>query len=235
MHLASSTTSQAGNKSAHLGKGQGVPRLLPTTRKGVRMSTTLYKGVQNSTNHRQRIISNLTDAGNRLTTYEVIAGTGWYLGAENLARRFARKYGCTKHQAAGVIAAMSPNQTWANNIIMAEQALAGNPRGFSSAVARVQRILAGGSIIGTFPEPTGNSHKIREFYRAISGNANAVVVDRWALRAAWPNYESSVHDLERVGVYAMVADCYREVAALFDMEPRDFQAAIWIQVRGSHE
>ena len=160
---------------------------------------------------------------------------GWYRGAENLSRRLARKYGVTKHQAAGVIAALSPNQTWKNNIYMAELALAGNPKGFSSAVARVKRILAGGSIIGTFPDPNGPSHKIREFYRAISGNPNAVVIDRWALRAAWGTNHVDVHDLARVGVYAMVADCYREVAELFEMDPRDFQAAVWIHVRGDHE
>ena len=198
------------------------------------MQGTLTKGIQNIPAHRRRVIDNLTDIGNSLTTYEVIAGMGWYRGAENLARRLAYRYGCTKHQAAGVIAAMSPNQTWANNIRMAEEALAGNPRGFASAVARVKRILAGGSIIGTFPEPTGKSHKIREFYRAISGNPNAVVIDRWALRAAWGNH-ADIKNLERVGVYHMVADCYREVAEMFDMTPRDFQAAVWIHVRGDHE
>ena len=200
------------------------------------MSTrTLPKGVRNVPSHRSNIIDNLTDIGNSLTTFEVIAGTGWYTGAENLARRLARKYGVTKHQAAGVIAAMSPNQTWSNNIRMAERALAGEPRGFPVVVARVKRILEGGSIIGTFPDPDGPSHKIREFYRAISGNTNAVVIDRWALRAATSKSWADVHDLQRVGVYAMVASCYREVAELFDMTPRDFQAAVWIHERGSHE
>lgn len=196
---------------------------------------TVRKGVLNVPSHREVIIENLIDIGNSLTTYEVIAGTGWYRGAENLARRLARKYGVTKHQAAGVIAAMSPNQTWKNNIVMAESALAGNPKGFATSVARVKRILAGGSIIGTFPEPSGPSHKIREFYRAIAGNPNAVVIDRWALRAATGNPFADVHDLARKGVYMMVADCYREVAQKFDMEPREFQASVWVHVRGDHE
>jgi len=204
-------------------------------RKGVRMKATIPRGVHNLPEHRSRIIENLTNIGNSLTTYEVIAGMGWYTGAENLARRLARKYGVTKHQAAGVIAAMSPNQSWSNNIRMAEMALAGNPRGFSHAVARVKRILAGGSIISTFPEPDGPSHKIREFYRAIAGNPNAVVIDRWALRAATGKRWADIHDLQRVGVYAMVASCYREVAELFEMAPRDFQAAVWIHERGSSE
>ena len=202
--------------------------------RGRTMTDTLPKGVHLCKEHERRIIDNLTDIGNRLTTEEVIAGTGWYRGAENLARRLARKYGCTKHQAAGVIAAMSPNQTWANNLVMAEHALSGNPKGFASAVARVKRILAGGSIIATFPDPSGPSHKIREFYRAISGNPNAVVIDRWALRAAWGKH-ADIHDLQRKGVYFMVAQCYREVAHLFDMDPRDFQASVWIHVRGSAE
>lgn len=192
-------------------------------------------GVRLCAEHKRICIENLEAIADRLTTEEVIAGTGWYRGAERIARRLARKYGTTKHRAAGVIAAMSPNQTWKNNLVMAEEALAGNPRGFSSAVARARRIMAGGSIISTFPDPDGNSHKIREFYRAIAGNPNAVVIDRWALRAAWGEASVDAHWLQRKGVYNMVADAYREVARTIEMDPRDFQAAVWIHVRGGGE
>jgi len=206
-----------------------------TLERGKRMPTTLVQGATVCASHKRRCVDNLTDVGNQLTTAEVSAGYGWYRLAENLTRRLARKHNTTKHRAAGVIAALSPNQTWANNLRMAEHALAGNPKGFSSAVARVKRIMAGGSIIGTFPDPSGPSHKIREFYRAISGNQNAVVIDRWAYRAAWGTRHVDVHDLARIGVYAMISDAYREVAELFEMSPRDFQAAVWIHVRGSAE
>jgi hypothetical protein len=195
---------------------------------------TIREGIVLSPEHRTIMVERLRDIGNRLTTEEVAAGYGWYRLAHNQARRLARKYGTTTHRAAGVIAALSPNQTWSVNLVMAESALAGNPRGFASAVARAKRILAGGSIIDTFPGPDTGSHKIREFYRAIAGNTNAVVIDRWALRAAWGD-DVRVKDLQRKGVYHMVASAYREVAPEFGLSPRDFQAAVWVHVRGGAE
>ena len=200
----------------------------------MRNAKVMLNGIRNCAPHRARVVNNLTDIGNQLTTSEVAQGSQWYKEAENLTRRLGRRYGYTRHQAAGVLAAMSPNHSWYTNVVMAENVLAGSPRGFSVSLERSAKILEGsGEILTHFPNVDGNSHKIREFYRAIAGNEQAVVIDRWALRAAWGNQIIDIHNLERVGVYLMVSDGYKEVARLFGMTPRDFQASVWIHVRGS--
>ena len=54
------------------------------------------------------------------TSQEVQYGVDWYATALKIASRIASKYGITTEVAAGVIAALSPNNRWERNIIDAE-------------------------------------------------------------------------------------------------------------------
>lgn len=181
------------------------------------------------------MVRNLTTLGNALTTEEVAAGVGWYPLASRTARRLSYRYGTTYHRAAGVIAATSPRQTWAGNITLAERTLAeGNPQGLPASRRWVASIFAGRRPTSVFPHKA-TSQKVYWFYRAITGDQNAVVLDRWAFRAAIGLHsatEADIKSLERVGIYDMTAEAYRKVAPMFNLSPREFQAAIWVHVRG---
>jgi hypothetical protein len=74
----------------------------------------------------------------------------------------------------------------------------------------------------------GNGPKVRAFYRAILGDPDAVVLDRWALRAA-----GHPRDTATPKQYARIADEYRAAAAAVGEDPRDFQAIVWIVTRES--
>jgi len=54
------------------------------------------------------------------TSQEVQLGCDWYPSALAIASRISDKYGCSTEVAAGVIAALSPNNRWERNIIDAE-------------------------------------------------------------------------------------------------------------------
>lgn len=54
------------------------------------------------------------------TSQEVQLGCDWYRSALTIATRIAEKYGTSPEVAAGVIAALSPNNRWERNIIDAE-------------------------------------------------------------------------------------------------------------------
>ena len=54
------------------------------------------------------------------TSQEVQLGCDWYPSALAIASRISDKYGCSVEVAAGVIAALSPNNRWERNIIDAE-------------------------------------------------------------------------------------------------------------------
>jgi len=181
------------------------------------------------------MVRNLITLGNALTVEEVAAGVGWYPLASRTARRLAYRYGTTYHRAAGVVAATSPRQTWAGNITLAERTLSeGRPQDMPATRRWVASIFAGRRPTQVFPHKA-TSKKVYWFYRAITGDQNAVVLDRWAFRAAIGLHEATETDiksLERVGIYDLTAEAYRKVAPTFGMTPREFQAAIWVHVRG---
>ena len=54
------------------------------------------------------------------TSQEVQLGVDWYPSALDIANRIAVKYGVSAETAAGVIAALSPNNRWERNIVDAE-------------------------------------------------------------------------------------------------------------------
>ena len=54
------------------------------------------------------------------TSQEVQLGCDWYASAFKISCRIANKYGLRPEEAAGVIAALSPNNRWERNIIDAE-------------------------------------------------------------------------------------------------------------------
>lgn len=151
-------------------------------------------------------------------------GREWYRIAQREAVRLARVHGTTQHRAAGVIAAFSQNATWKANRTLADRYLGGQRRGLQKVLAECDRIMSG-------ERPTrvlGHMPKVVQFYRAIVGHEDAITIDRWALFGAY---------LRRVPATPAHCDpariAYREAAYACGEDPRDFQAIVWIEVRGA--
>lgn len=108
-----------------------------------------------------------------------------------------------------------------------------------------RRALSGDTNVGRWPNRQGSkirealndperAHeacigpKIEAFYRAVAGDPDALVIDRWAAFAALgERFENGISDKQR-------AECeraYRRLAAELGEDVRDIQAAIWLQVR----
>lgn len=71
--------------------------------------------------------------------------TLWYDGANVLANDFAKKYGVTTEQVAGIIAAMSPQKDWYQNVRLAElvlEAMDSNPMFTEDMVKRQDQVAA---------------------------------------------------------------------------------------------
>jgi len=174
-------------------------------------------------------MSNLAKIAQVLTPTEIAAGIGWYPMARRHSRRIARAHRSTEHRAAGVISALSPRCRWAQNLIRADDAFrTGTARGLFADKA--QAILNGARPLDTLRGP-----KTRSFYRNITGNLQAVTIDTWALGAVLGTRDKRIlhNTIERVGEYEAAADEYRSVASWFGLRPAEFQAAVWVHVRGS--
>lgn len=156
-----------------------------------------------------------------------LEGAKWYRESRRWARLIARETGVTVAQAAGVIAALSPRMRWGANVTLAHDLCAGREvQGvFRANLAKAQRILAGERPLDVLGGP-----KVRAFYRAIMGDGEAVVIDVWMLRAiGWAKKTLTAREYEEV------ADHLREAAKAAGIDPADFQAIVWTQVRGGGE
>lgn len=151
-------------------------------------------------------------------------GLAWYPAARREIVRMAADAGVAPATAVGVVAALSPRLQWVSNLRAAREALAGRkPSGvFTTSYNKAKAILLGCK--GPLAYLSGP--KVRAFYRALMGDLRAVVVDVWVARAAgW------VRGL-KVSGYQQVADALATAAAWVGVPVAQFQAVVWVAVRG---
>lgn len=181
----------------------------------------------------ERILSVVTRA-DRTTTAE---GVSWYQAANEVAAELADAYNVTDRQAAGIIAALSPQTGWALNVQLAGDFLQAHSLRrtdqFSghttNAIVKCQRIAAGED-----PYRVLGGRKVRSFYTNIADpyRPGAVTVDRHALAITLGRpLTSKDRQLERPGVYQQTAAAYRTAARQLGILPHETQAIAWCQWR----
>jgi hypothetical protein len=155
------------------------------------------------------------------TEAEREAGRVWYRNARREARALAKAHNVTVRRAAGVLAALSPNVKWADNVVGARSIFEGYGKlaGYSSNAAKARRIAAGEA-----PSAVLRGPKVTRFYRAILGDQDVAVVDMWMFRAM---------GLEPGGcTYAEGERAIMAAAAHVGEPTAVFQAIVWTKVRG---
>ncbi|MFD8670499.1 hypothetical protein ACFV1U_34610, partial [Streptomyces microflavus] len=160
------------------------------------------------------------------TTGQQRRGRAWYLTAHELAATIAAG-DVTK--GAGVLAALSANKPWSENIKIAtrafEEGIATRP--VRDALTKANRIMA-----GTDPSEVLPMHlKTGHFYRCIADphDAAPVVIDRHAHDIAVAEvYGSRDRGLCTPTRYNVLADCYRAAAQEIGEIPSIVQAVTWV-------
>ena len=173
----------------------------------------------------------------RATEDERTEGLYWYRAANTFASGLSAKYGVTTEQAAGVIAALSPQTSWERNVPLAEKACrTKRPSGHTGAnCAKARAILRG----KTAPLDTLGGNKVRAFFDNIANpeESQAVTIDRHAYDIAEGVYtsdasRSQVANLLRHPVrYAHYAAAYREAARILNLRPLQVHAVTWVAWR----
>ena len=170
-------------------------------------------------------------------------GTRWYRDARAFCSRQAigTDYGFV--QVAYVVAALSPQNTWDNNMHATKLAIAAHATGtwdgeslpgyagYGANVRKAFRILQGDLTALRGP-------KVEAFAAAIVGDMSRVTVDIWATRAARceaDNITLAYCDGELPGIveHRAIAESYRRAAALRGITPSECQAIVWTVVRES--
>lgn len=154
------------------------------------------------------------------------AGWSWYNDAQATTRCMADSTGHERSVCAGVIAALSPRNRWANNVSQAWDMLEGKEvRGLSVSIRKAERIIQGKPI----GEVLGKGWKTAAFFANISGDESMVTVDVWAARAVGCGNV----DLSNERNYGDISAAYQFAAAEAGITPAQMQATVWIVVRGS--
>lgn len=167
---------------------------------------------------------------------QAAADVAWYAGAKQIARGRAKAAGLDYPTYAAVVAATSPATMWDApkagtwpNLDSADRAIR-HHRGTSEgepypgmlgrSLAKAFRILDGDNpadVLGP---------KTYAFWRALTGDLEHVVLDRWALRAMGER-----DGTPREPKYSALAAHYLEAAATLNLSPAQLQAATWTQIR----
>lgn len=153
-------------------------------------------------------------------------GAQWYDDAQSLCADLAAIAPYSTDQIATAIAAHSIRTQWVRNkaaaiaTVLYDEELPG-------IMAR-NNAWAREALSSANPFDILKGDKTNRFARNIAGDTNSVTVDVWAARAAGIPEKA----LSRKGVYEAVERCYQLSANRAGITPRDFQAIVWVAIRG---
>jgi hypothetical protein len=163
------------------------------------------------------------------TADQLKRGVCWYEEAHGHASELAAEFGYTTEAAAGVIAALSPQTGWWQNLMLARQAceLGELIQGHTGdAMRKVNTILADPNVN---PLDALGGLKVRSFYRNIvSGgwDREFVTIDRHAYDiATGVRLNGSSLTPKR---YEATAETYRRASKILGMTPAQAQATAWV-------
>lgn len=156
-------------------------------------------------------------------------GAQWYPAAASIARIVADGHGIPERSGAAIIAALSPQCAWDENIVRALAHADGEPSGaMADGLRKADDIGAGKD-----PSDVLGGRKVRSFWRNIGGHEAYVTVDRHAVAIVCGRAltDREIKVLEKLGAYVWIAAAYRAAARRHDLAPSTLQAITWLAWR----
>ncbi|MER5643970.1 hypothetical protein [Streptosporangium sp. NPDC002524] len=182
--------------------------------------------IQANAETRELYVNNIIRVWDSATCDQLARGRNWYPTANQLAEMMSDGHVV---KGAGVIAALSANKRWGENIVLANRAFgAGKASGhFSDAIRKAERIMSGEQPEQVLPMDIKTGH----FYRCILDptDPDAICIDRHAHDiAVGERYGQRSRGLGARGRYALMAHVYREAAQRLGELPQVVQAVTWV-------
>ena len=176
------------------------------------------------------------------TSQEVQLGVDWYPSALDIANRIAVKYGVSAETAAGVIAALSPNNRWERNIVDAENIIKCWAAGGTRSDLLAVKVCTYGKMkekaidilttpIGVNIKETLKGKKIVEFFNCITNPLlNDVCIDGHAY-SVWFGQRLTMKEVPAIGkkLRSQIKTDYRDATAFINEELGTYYSASTIQ------
>jgi len=170
---------------------------------------------------------NLRATAARLQPRHIEGGERWYREAGAYGRAQAAKYKVADEKALGVLAALSAGTSWTSNRTKFERVLAahagGQPFPYSTNLDAHRKAAA---ILGGQPPSSAfrSSPKVGQFYAGLSGDLDAIVLDRWATRST----TRGALDSPPRSLRSAMESSWRTAAAEHGTQNAPYQAALWL-------
>lgn len=174
----------------------------------------------------EQYVQNIIAAYLASTSTQRERGRNWYPTARDLAYIIGDG---DIRKGAGIIAALSPNKRWLENVKLANQAHEGNVRGHTGVtLTKVRKIMNGEDPIMVLPMSLKTGH----FFRNIVDpyDPDPVTIDRHAHDVAVGEvYGERNRGLDVKNRYATLALAYRLAARRLGILPSVLQATVWVR------
>ena len=178
---------------------------------------------------------NITRVFRTATPEQIEAGRTWYTKAHTIANTLSDTHDVPLNTVAGIIAALSPLNSWGVNVNLATQFLSrgGLDSGYLTRGLQTARFIYDGAE----PSTILGGRKVRAFYEAIrtKGNTDFVCIDRHAFDLVTnTRLNTQTLTLKR---YTDAVDKYRRATHILnkeyneDFSPTQVQAITWVTWR----
>ena len=192
----------------------------------------------------ERMVYNITSVYRDADATQYNEGLLWYSDAQRAAYDIAEKYDVPVYIAVAVIAALSPNNKWARNIVNADALIGAFIRGDGLLSVKVSTYHAmkrkAWDILAARPDYNGakamlKGQKITSFFMDIMGEFN-VTIDGHARNIAYGERVGLTDDRTNIGVreYRALQAAYEEAARRVGLMPYQLQAITWRVWRDRH-
>lgn len=188
----------------------------------------------------QGSINNLVAIYELATSEQHDQGINWYQLAHDWCVATAKHFSLPLKTVVGITAALSPSNSWERNqrdvYLVIQEFNEGNriaenikATAWNTMVWKAIEILEGDD-----PEYLLTSPKIQCFYQNILNpktvDNEIVTIDRWTYRAWLFDSKAPAISINKY-LYKKIAEDVRRAAEMVGLEPREFQAVVWIVVK----
>lgn len=180
--------------------------------------------------HAETVAKRLGRLYAQTTPSERAAGVAWYWRATDTMDALAAEFGHTRETVAAVCAILSPQCPWGRNVAGTRLVLDAHARGGDWTECKSATVY-GANVRKAFRYLDGDASalrgpKVEAFAANLRGDLDYVTVDVWATRAA---VRRDLPGRDR----AAIVKGYRLAAKRANVSPAEFQAIVWVRVRGS--
>jgi hypothetical protein len=178
---------------------------------------------------------NIVNVYNSATQDQMTDGVNWYDDTNRIANALANQFNTSVRQACAVIAAVSPLNSWGNNIVLASRILEGHANNdpvtsgyLSLGLSRANRILSNPFFFEDMDKFLGGN-KIQAFYDSIlnRGHGSLVCIDRHAMSIALNSRLTQPKKLTPLQ-YRIISAGYVNAAHTLSIDPQILQAITWV-------